>query len=247
MLNEINYKQLVIPNGMGIKIDRIFIFVKTIREIEAFRALNLHYFEFTNHNLEQGTTSIIFFCNNIALELIIIKDRQLAARYSAQTQMNIMARTEWRINRAIPFGFVLRCIAEQPKSRRRCYSGNGEKEINSSPIHSQISFDRNNLQELKEPACYIVPESFACESLLDNASAMKQRILLHQSRTSKLTNIHITLNTSKLYTNAVSLVSALNLINIEQGNYPKLQLKFERGCQREFVAVFSTIPMTVFY
>lgn len=238
MLNKIIDQRLAVANTLGIEIDRILIFVETITEIEAFRKLNFYHFEFINRNLEQGTISHIFFWKNIALELVRIEDRELAIRYAAQTNMNIVARTQWRRNQASPFGFVLRYAAsQQPKSRRRCDNVD-QQEISNNRAYWQIHYSSKNLQELKEPVCYIVPKSLTCKNLLDNASAIKQRLLFYQSGTSKLTNIQITLNTSKPLSNTVSLISALNLITIEQGNYPKLKLEFDNGYQRE---IFSYI------
>ncbi|HEY9768124.1 MAG TPA: hypothetical protein V6C71_06385 [Coleofasciculaceae cyanobacterium] len=248
MLNKIKYKKLVVANCFEIEIDRILIFVETISEIEAFRELNFYHFEFTYRNLEQGTISNIFFLGNMALELIRIENLALATRYSTQTNMDIMTRTQWRRNQALPFGFVLRYVtSQQPRSRRRCDNADGQK-INSIQTYSQINFSSKNLQELQEPACYIVSKSLTWENLLDNASAIKQRLLALQSKTSKLTNIQITLNTFKPLTKTVSLISTLDLIDIKQENYPKLKLEFDQGCQQQlFLATFSTIPMIISY
>ena len=249
MLNEIIDKRLAVANSLGIEIDRILVFVETIAEIEAFRKLNFYYFEVIKRNLEQGTISNIFFLKDIAIELIRVEDQELATRYAAETNMDIMARTQWRSNQAIPFGFILRyATAHQPESRRRCYGDKQqEQDTGNSGAHSQVNFSSKNLQELKEPVCYIVPQSLTCQNLLDNTSAIKQRLLFHQSRTSKLTNIKITLNTSKPLTNTISLISTLNLINIKQGDYPKLELEFDNGYQGELLAAFPTIPVIISY
>ena len=249
MLNKIVYKRLAVANCLGLEIDRILIFVETITEIEAFRKLNFYYFEVTKRNLEQGTISNIFFLKDIALELIRVEDPELATRYAAQIDMDIVARTRWRSNQAIPFGFILRYATDQqPESRRRCHNDQQPERVpRDSQAYSQVNFSSKNLQELKEPVCYIVPQSLTCQNLLDNTSAIKQRLLFHQSGTSKLTNIKITLNTSKPLTNTISLISTLNLISIKQGNYPKLELEFDNGCQRKFLATVPTIPIIISY
>ena len=186
---------------------------------------------------------------DIALELIRVENQDLATRYAARTNINIVARTQWQSNQAIPFGFILRyATARQPESRRRCYNEKQQERVTSnSQAYSQVNFSSKNLQELKEPVCYIVPQSLTCQNLLDNTSAIKQRLLFHQSGTSKLTNIQITLNTSKPLTNTISLISTLNLINIKQGNYPKLELEFDNGCQGKFLATFPTLPIIISY
>ncbi|MGF1588773.1 MAG: hypothetical protein ACFCU7_05935 [Pleurocapsa sp.] len=248
MLNKIKYKKLVVANCVEIEIDRILIFVDTISEVEAFRELNFYHFEFTYRSLDQGTISNIFFLGNIALELIRIENLALATRYSARTNMDIIARTRWRKNQALPLGLVLRYVASQPpKSRRRC-GNTDEPKINRLQARSEINFSSKNLQELNEPVCYIVSQSLTCESLLDNTSAIKQRLLALQSKTSKLTSIQITLNTNKPLTKTASLISTLNLIEIKQGNCSKLKLEFDQGCQQQlFLARFSTIPMIISY
>ncbi len=250
MLNKIQYKyqKLVVANCVEIEIDRILIFVETISEVEAFRELNFYHFEFTYRSLEQGTISNIFFLGNMALELIRIENLALATKYSTRTNMDIIARTRWRKNQALPLGLVLRYVAsQQPKSRRRDRNTDGQK-INWVQADSEINFSSENLQELNEPACYIVSPSLTCERLLDKTSALKQRLLAHQSKTSKLTSIQITLNTSKPLTKTAALISTLNLIEIKQGNYPKLKLEFDQGCQQQlFLATSSTIPMIISY
>ena len=247
MLNQIIYERPPVTNGLGIEIDRILIFVETVTEIEAFRKFNFYHFEVTSYNSEQGTISNIFFLKSIALELIRIEDRELATRYAAQTNIDIIARTEWRSNQAIPFGFILRyATSQQPESRRRCYAAKQQGYINNQ-AYSQINFCSKNLQELKEPPCYLVPKSLTCKNLLDNVSKIKQRLLFYQSGISKLTNIQITLDTAKPLTNTLSLISALNLIDIKQGNSPKLELEFNSGCQRKIAAIFPTIPMIISY
>ena len=249
MLNKIIDKRLPVANCLGIEIDRILIFVETIAEIEAFRESNWYYFEVSKRNFEQGTVSNIFFLKDIVLELIRLEDQELATRYAAQTDMDIVARTRWRSNQAIPFGFILRYATDQqPESRRRGHNDQQQERIlGNSQAYSQVNFSSKNLQELKEPVCYIVPQSLTCQNLLDNTSAIKQRLLFHQSGTSKLTNIKITLNTSKPLTNTISLISTLNLIDIKQGNYPKLELEFDNGCQGKFLATFPTIPIIISY
>ena len=247
MLNEIECKSSKSVDAivLGIEIDRILIFVETKAEIEAFRQSNFYYFEFINRNLEQGTVSNIFFLKNLALELIWIENQELASRYSSQTEMNIVARTQWQQNQAIPFGFVLRYVSSpQQLSRRRCHNSK-ENKINNSYTPSQISFSHENLRELKEPACYLVPESLTCESLLDSTSAIKQKLLFYQSRIGKLTNIQVTLNSSKPLSNTITLLSTLNLIKIKQGNYPKLILEFDNGSRQQLSSQFSTIPLTI--
>lgn len=249
MLNNIISRRSAVTNSLGIEIDRILIFVETTAEIAAFRKLNLYYFEVTQRNLEQGTISNIFFLKDIALELIKLEDLELASRHAAQTNVDIVARTRWQSNQAIPFGFVLRYASDQHlESRRRCYSHQPQEGCTSNiQPYLQVNFSSKNLQELQEPICYIVPQSLACQNLLDNTSAIKQRLLFHQSRTSKLTNIKVTLNTSKPLTNTISLISTLSLINIKQGDYPKLELEFDNGYQVDLLATFLTIPLIISY
>ena len=247
MPNKILYEKRTVAHGLEIEIDRILIFVESIAEIEAWRKLNFFYFEVTNRNLQQGTISHIFFLNNFALELIRVENYELANRYAAKTNLNIVARTQWQSNQAIPFGFILRyATSQQPESRRRRYAPS-QQGINNHQAFSQVNFSSKNFKELQEPACYIVPASLTCKNMLDNVSTLKQRLLFHQSGTSKLTNITITLNTSKPLTNTVYLISALNLINIKQGDDPKLELELDHRCQRKFLPIFPTIPMTIAY
>lgn len=249
MLNETkcNSSKSVSDIVLGIEIDRILIFVGTKVEIETFRQSNFYYLEVINRNIEQGTVSNIFFLKNLALELIWIENRELALRYSLQTDINIVARTQWQQNHAIPFGFVLRYVSSQQQLSRRRRHNVKNNNANKGDTPMQIGFSRENLRALKEPACYLVPESLTCESLLDNTSAIEQKLLWHQSRIARLTNIQVTLNNSEPQSNTISLLSTLNLIEIERGDYPKLNLEFENGRRRQLLSQFSTIPLTISY
>lgn len=247
MFKKIKSKKLAVDNCFKLEIDRILIFVDKITEIEMFRKLNFHHFEFITHNIEQGTISNIFFVGNISLELIRIENHELAARYSAQTNIDLVSRTQWQQNQAFPFGLVLRYVASQKSKSRRRYYRTDKQKINSSQPSSQINFSIENLQTLEEPACYIVPQSLTSENLLDSTSAIKQKLLFHQSKINKLTNIKITLNTSKPLTNTVSLISTLELINIKRGNFSKLELEFDNCNKERDITVFSSIPMVFYY
>lgn len=247
MLNKTKCKGLETVDAivLGIEIDRILIFVETKAEIEAFRKSSFYYFEYINRNLEQGTVSNIFFLKDLALELVRIEDRELASRYSSQTEMNIVARTQWQQNQAIPFGFVLRNVSSQQHLSRRRHYHRQEDKTHNGYTPSQIGFSHENLRELKEPACYLVPESLTCESLLDSTSAIKQKLLSYQSKSGKLTNIQVTLNSSKPFSNTIALLSTLNLIKIEQGDYPKLVLEFDNGSHQQLSSQFPTIPLII--
>lgn len=248
MLNEIVSEKLVVDNYFKIEIDRIFIFVESLIEVQAFRALHSHYFEYKIRNFEQGTISNIFFLRDVALELIRIENQELAIRYAAQHNFDIVARTQWRRNQAIPFGFILHYLSPQTSKSKRRYYHAKKQDIENAQGSSQINFSLENLKNLNEPACYIVPESLTAENLLDSSSVIKRRLLSHQSRISNLTDIRITLNTPESLTNTISLISALDLINIKQGKFPKLELKFNNNSKRQFsIMTFSSMPVTVYH
>ena len=244
MLYKIASERLSAIDCLGIKLDRILIFVDRVSEIDTLRDLSFHHFEFSIRNLEQGTVSHIFFFKNITLELIEIENRELATRYSLQSGVDFVSRTQWRSNRATPFGFVLHyAVSQKSKSRRRCY--HAQHQFNSSQPSLKINFSRNNLEQLQEPICYIVPEPFIAENLLDNTSTIQQKLFANRSTMSKLTDIQITLKRSISLTKTVSFISALNIVEIKRGNFTQLELKF---CNNQGHSTsLDSIPVTFYY
>jgi hypothetical protein len=245
MLYKIAPEQLSVMNCFGIKLDRIIFFVNQASEIKAFRGLNFHHFEFSVRNWEQGTVSNIFFFKDICLELIEIENQELATQHSAQFSIDLISRTQWRSNQALPFGFVLSyAVSQKHESRRRCY--HIQPEINGRQPSLEVNFSVKNLEKLEEPACYIVPEAFTAENLLDSSSMIKQRLLRNRSKMSKLTAIQITLDSSISLTRTVSFISDLDLVNVKRGNYPKLELKFGSS-NKGLSTSFDSIPVVFHY
>ena len=243
MLYKIASKPLSAIDCLGIKLDRILIFVDRVSEINTLRDLNFHHFEFSIRNLKQGTISHIFFLKNITLELIRIENRELATRYSLQSGIDLVSRTQWRLSRAMPFGFILHyAISQKSQSRRRC---NRTREINSRQPSLQVNFSKNNLKQLQEPICYIVPEPFIAENILDNTSAIQQKLSAHCSTRSKLTDIQIILERSISLTKTISFVSALNIVKIKRENFTQLELKFCSNKGRS--TSLDSIPVTFHY
>jgi hypothetical protein len=249
MLNKIISKKLTTAECSNLKIDRILIFVDSISEIEAFRALHFYYFEFAMCNLEQGTVSSIFFLKDVNFELVCLEDRQFAFRHVGQNNLDFSSLVQQRRqNRAVPFAFILSYSApEKPQSKRRCYHTN-KHEIDHTQAATQINFSLKNLYNLQEPACYIVPESLTSESLLDSSSVIKQKLLAHQSKTSRLTDIQITLNSSDSLSQAMSLISSLEFVKMKQGELPKLELISSNSNKKQFsLTAFSSIPIIFHY
>ena len=241
MVNKIvDSQRLSIVNSFNLELDRIAIFVQKASEIDDLRELNFHHFEFVIRNYEQGTVSHIFFFKNVNLELIRVENLKLAAKYTAITNIDIISRTRWQQNQAVPFGLVFRYGASsRHQSRRRCFEPH--KHIMSRQPASQVNFSLKNFNKLEEPTCCIVPNSLTCERLLDNTSMVKKRLLCYSAQTSVIRNIEITLNTSTSLSKTFSLIVQLNLVNIRQGSFPKLELKLD-GDNRQQIALTS-IPL----
>ena len=244
MLYKIASEPLSAIDYLGIELDRILIFVDRVSEVNTLRNLNFHHFEFSIRNLKQGTISDIFFFKNITLELIRIENGELAAKHSLQSGMDLISRTQWRSARAIPFGFILHYAVERKsRSRRRCYHKRQET-IGKQPS-LKVNFSQNNLKQLQEPVCYMVPEPFLAENLLDNTSAIQQRLYANCSTKGKLTDIQIVLDRSISLTKTMSFVSALNIVEIKRGNFVRLNLKF--GDSKGRSTSLDSIPVTFYY
>ena len=246
MFNNVEVEKLAEIELFKLEIDRILIFVGEMYEIEAFRKLNFHHFEFITRNSKEGTVSHIFFVGDIGIELIAIENQNSSTLSCTKTNANFVLCRPWKREGFLPFGFILNYANSQEfESRRRCYN-TSKKRFFHSHSSLQVEFSPENLQKIKEPACYIVPQSLTSKNLLDSRSTIKQRVLFQKSKINKLTNIQITLNISDSLTNTVSLLSDLTLVNIELGNDPQLELEFDNN-RRQFIAPFSSITVKIYY
>ena len=154
----INKQQPLVVDCFQIELDRVVIFVRETSEINALRQLNLHHFEYTIRNCEQGTISHFFFLKNINFELIEIENRELTVQYSAINKIDLLARTYWQQNQAIPFGLVFRYASDSKhQSRRRCNRAE-RLDRDRTQLASQINFSWENFNKLEEPVCCIVPD-----------------------------------------------------------------------------------------
>jgi hypothetical protein len=248
MLNKITSKKLATAKYSNISIDRILIFVNSISEIEAFRALHLHYFESVMPNLEPGIISSIFFLRDVNFELVWIKNQELACRYAPQTNLNLDFRVQQQRNQAVPFSFILSyLLTKKTASKRRCYH-KSKQEIGKNQLASQVHFSLENLKNLQEPTCYIVPESLTSANFLDNSSVIKRKLLSCRSQNNRLTHIQITLNSPEPLSKAISLISSFELIKVKGGEFPKLELIFNNSDKRQFsLTTFSSIPVIFYY
>lgn len=246
MVNKIvDSQRLSIINSFNLELDRIAIFVQKTSEIDDLRELNFHHFEFVIRNYEQGTVSHIFFFKNVNLELIRVENLELATQYAAITNIDIISRTRWQQNQAVPFGFVFRYTASSKhQSRRRGSQLN--QPLDSRQTSSQINFSLKNINKLEEPTCCIVPNSLTCEYLLGSTSMVKEKLLSYYVQTNTIENVEITLNTSASLSNTFSLIIQLNLVKIGRGNSPKLELQLGGHNVGQYASLTS-IPLIFRY
>ncbi len=242
----INKQQPLVVDCFQIELDRVVIFVRETSEINALRQLNLHHFEYTIRNCEQGTISHFFFLKNINFELIEIENRELTVQYSAINKIDLLARTYWQQNQAIPFGLVFRYASDSKhQSRRRCNRAE-RLDRDRTQLASQINFSWENFNKLEEPVCCIVPDFLTAERLLDSTSIIKQKLLAYYSQTSEIMDLRLTVKTKTSWSDTLSLINKLNLVTIKRGDVPKLELKLNNNRARRIIE-FNSLPLVFDY
>lgn len=243
MLNKIvNCPKLSITDCFTIELDRIVIFVSYASEVNALRELNLHHFEFTVHNYEQGTISHFFFLENINLELMVIKNYPIASNYLMRYDVDLISRLRWQQTKASPFGLIFHYASNHQRcSRRRSDRSRKSQPIGTQPL-TRINFSLQNVRNLTEPICWMVPKSLTAEHLLDNTSAVKRKLLAYNQQKSRVANIRITLSTFAPLSNAFSTIVDLNPIEFGRGYLPSLELKLDGDNLKQAIN-FSSIPI----
>ena len=170
----------------------------------------------------------------------MVENYRIASHYSFE-QFDLISRIHWQQNRASPFGLIFHYASVRSECfRRRCLKSHQPQLRSSQPL-TRINFSRQNVRNLTEPICWMVPQSLTAEQLLDNTAAVKQKLFGYYQKKGGVTEIQITLDTFTSLSNTFSAIIDLNLVRIKRGCLPTLELKLDNSLERAIE--FSSVPL----
>ncbi|ACB52386.1 hypothetical protein cce_3038 [Crocosphaera subtropica ATCC 51142] len=228
-----------------LEIDHLVIYTaEPIAAVSMLQELGLHSSSQTLRRNNQGTASTIFFFENIYLEIVWIEDYQKVQHYRTQTNIDILSRVNWKQTGASPFAIGLR----QTTSLSRLPYGDDDNGISQRlNVNGWVNFASDNLATLSEPICYSISNLMALTTWLDNSSEEHQQLITHPLNIKKLTDLQITLTQHNLLTQAVSLLESHNLVSINRGTAPQLDLTFDHHQQGQYIDVRPILPLVLKY
>ena len=106
-----------------------------------------------------------------------------------------------------------------------------------------LQFSNQNLENESEPICFVVSQPLALSSWLDYDNPAHQQLLKHPSGVRKISSICLGVNSPEQLSNSVSLLKNNNVIELEQGKEPLLQLTFDDDRKGEVFDIRSVLPI----
>lgn len=192
----------------------------------------------------QGTASTILFFENAYIELLWVKDEKIAKQQARQPGLAPLTRARWQQTGASPFGVGLRFKPIPTHLRRR-----RARKYRTECVFEgmSVSLAAENLANLDEPLCFVVPEAIAFTNWLDHSSEAHRRLISHPLGIKKLTGVKITVDSDKELTNAVSILKDNGVIAVERGTSPLLELTFDSGLKEKVFDARPILPICLRY
>ena len=111
------------------------------------------------------------------------------------------------------------------------------------PKEMPVRLAAENLANLEEPLCFLVPEALAFTNWLDHSLETHQQLISHPLGIKKLTGVKITVDSNKEPTHALSLLQNNGIVTIERGHSPLLELTFDGGIAQKFFDARPILPI----
>lgn len=226
-----------------LEVDHLLICVSGEAALSVLQTVGLRCPNYTARRVEQGTASRLILFENAYLELICIEDERVAAQTSRRTGIDMLGRSRWQHTRFSPFGVGLRCKLDAANLTAHSKHSRAEQIQQDSSIH----FASDNRVNKAEPLCFVIPNYIALPQWLDPTSDVHQYLLTHSLGVKRLTDVKITVDSARDLTPTVSMLSHSNLIGIEQGMAPLLELVFDEEGQGQRLDLRPSLPALLRY
>ncbi|MFN6571997.1 VOC family protein [Dendronalium sp. ChiSLP03b] len=231
-------------NDFFLEVDRIFICTaKGAESVSVLEELGFYCSNQLVQHVEQGTASRIIFFENTYLELIWVENRHLVKQQSVHVGVHILNRFHGQHIGVSPFGIGLRKKSDDSSLVFRSTSNWTEL----IPEQMSISFATENLENQKEPFCFVIPDCIALTTWLDPSLTAHQQLISHPLGVKKLTNVKITVNSDKDLTDAMSVLCTHSAVTIERGKSPLLELTFDEGIRDKNLDARPILPILLKY
>lgn len=232
---------LVSKKDFLLAVDRLFICASQKEiSVSALQEIGLQCSHQVVKHLGQEIASTILFFENAYIELIWVDGEKIAERQAKQPGIAPLTRAHWQRTGASPFGIGLRCQPIPALFRRRRAK---KCRIECMPKEMPVRLAAENLANLEEPLCFLVPEALAFTNWLDRSLETHQQLISHPLGIKKLTGVKITVDSNKELTHAVSLLQDNDIVTIERGSYPLLELTFDGGIAQKFFDARPILPI----
>ena len=208
------------------------------------RKLGLNCTEPKNNPASRTVSTLIFF-ENVYLELFWFDDKIDLAQSDLTTEFNFPARVNWLETGASPFGFGL----SYPTDNSNFPTSTVEaRRTDQTQIPEQLSqFLSSNLANPKEPICYVVPNYVATRNRLDRVFTTIEQMVTQTLGMRQLTHVKLTVIRDCILTPPLASFFAQNLLEIEYGKHPLLELTFDNGNQKRFLDLIPLMPIVLRY
>ncbi len=256
----INPSNLARKNNFGLEIDRIFVCVEQgTTAVCILQELGLSCSSQILKSKSQGTLSKIFFFENMCLEIIwsaqsnfkcdyIVPDRPEGgllkfnhSRNRLQTAINFAARYDWQQTKASPFGIGVSKKLGNYQKLNVC-----QDIVYDLIIDNHIYYTQQNQKNILEPFLFLVSDHLKIQP---NQNYLNQlSITTHPLGVRKITDLKITLERGRRRASRLlSLLKNNNLLAIDYGLQPLLELTFDSGLQGEILDARPILPMILKY
>jgi hypothetical protein len=233
----------VLTRNSLLEIDHFLVCVEAAIEADLLADLGLTSSAEVLRRTQQGTVSRLIFFENIYLELVWVEDSNAAESYALESGINFQARSQV-YNQASPFGIALRQTLDMS---HRPFDLLPHQQ-NSNYSETFVNFAAANLRLPTEPLCFVIPDAVSLISLLDRTSAIHQQLIDHEAGMKRLTQAKVTINTTHPFTNSMNLLQQENVMEVEQGTAPLLELSFDDRIQQKTLDLrWLKIPVVINY
>ena len=234
--NILTQSKLVSANQSLLEVDRLLIYTNQgASTISILQEFGLYSSDQIIKNPEQGTASAIFLFENMYLELVWIDDLNAAVQSSQKTGINLVNRVCWQETGASPFAIGLRSKTNTKKLSLNEFSKKSPDQL--------LQFSNKNLENESEPICFVVSQALALSNWLDYDNPAHQKLLKHPSGVRKISNICLGVKSPQQLSSSVSLLKNNNVIQLEEGKEPLLELTFDHDRKGETFDIRSVLPI----
>jgi hypothetical protein len=231
----------VLTRNSLLEIDHFFICIESAIAASTLADLGLTSTADVLRRPQQGTASRSIFFENIYLELVWVEDAAAARCYALESGIDFQSRSH---DSGSPFGIIMRQSLEMSHRPFDLLPHQQTSDYSST----LINFAAANLQSPQEPLCFVVPDAVSLISLLDRTSPVHQRLLDHENGLKRLTQAKVTIDTTNQWTDSIKLLQQEQVIEVEQGGIPLLELSFDDRVQQKTLDLrWLKIPVVLNY